>query len=459
MNVLVVNPANKPFTNRSILAEPLDVLQIATIINEKIDNVKIIDMDVNRMDNNINEYLSDENIVVFVYDYQLPLHTTETIQNIFETIHNTNKPTKFIMIGKTSTHFYQKFLDNGIDIIIRGIADEIIIEEYEGQKIEIITDVIENIDNIEKLKSIPNLVIRTNENIYFTEKKKLINDFSKLPMVNRDLLDISKYMETRTIITSRGCVGTCKFCTTPYYFGKWNGRNVIDVVNEIETLITKYNTKKIIFLDDNATVNKQRMIEICKEIEKRNIKCLFGALCSIKCYDKELLEYMYKVGFRWVHFGIETGSERLLKLMNKEMDINYIKQVIEDTKKIGYRIRTSFILDYPSSTKEDIIKTKELILSIMPHELRLHYLAYRVGTPIYNENKDILNKTQYIHSNKPNIENNDLTIEIDNLIKELEKENYNIVSNDIDWGLYENADRNTKIAAFTPIKYGMCWYE
>lgn len=47
MNVLVVNPANKPFTNRSILAEPLDVLQTATIINEKIDNVKVIDMDVN----------------------------------------------------------------------------------------------------------------------------------------------------------------------------------------------------------------------------------------------------------------------------------------------------------------------------------------------------------------------------------------------------------------------------
>ena len=63
MNFLVVNPANKPFTNRSILAEPLDVLQIATIINKKFDNVKVIDMDVNRMSNNINDYLSDENIV------------------------------------------------------------------------------------------------------------------------------------------------------------------------------------------------------------------------------------------------------------------------------------------------------------------------------------------------------------------------------------------------------------
>lgn len=447
MNILVVNPANKPFTNRSILAEPLDVLQVATIINKKFDNVKVIDMDVNRMDNNINSYLSNENIVVFVYDYQLPLYTTETIQNIFETIQNTNRSTKFIMIGKTSTYFYQKFLNNGIDIVIKGIADEII------------NDVIENINYLEKLKIIPNLVIRTEEGIFITENKVLINDFNKLPMPNRDLLDITKYMDTRTIITSRGCVGTCKFCATPYYFGKWSGRNVTDVVNEIEMLISKYNTKKIIFLDDNATVNKKRMIEICKEIEKRNIKCLFGALCSIKCYDKELLEYMYKVGFRWIHFGIETGSERLLKLMNKDMDINYIKQVLEETKKIDYRIRTSFILDYPSSTKEDIIKTKELILSLMPHELRLHYLAYRVGTPIYNDNKDALNKTQYIHSNKPNIKNNDLTNEINNLIKELEKENYNLILNDIDWGLFENADKDTKIAAFTPIKYGMCWYE
>ena len=208
MNILVVNPANKPFTNRSILAEPLDVLQVATIINKKFDNVKVIDMDVNRMDNDINSYLSNENIVVFVYDYQLPLHTTETIQNIFETIQNTNRSTKFIMIGKTSTYFYQKFLNNGIDIVIKGIADEII------------NDVIENINDLEKLKIIPNLVIRTEEGIFITENKVLINDFNKLPMPNRDLLDITKYMDTRTIITSRGCVGTCKFCATPYYFGK-----------------------------------------------------------------------------------------------------------------------------------------------------------------------------------------------------------------------------------------------
>lgn len=447
MNVLVVNPSNKPFTNMTILAEPLDVLEIATIINKKYKNVKVIDMDVNRMNNNINDHLKENNIVFFVYDYQLPLHTTETIDNIFETIHNINKPAKFIIIGKTSTYYYQKFLDNGIDIIIKGIVEETI------------NDVIKNINNIENLKLIPNLVIKDKKELIITETKKINNNFNNLPIPNRNFLDISKYMDTRTIITSRGCIGSCKFCPTPYYFGKWSGRNALDVVDEIELLIKKYNTKKIIFLDDNALVDKERMIEICKEIKKRNIKCLFGALSSIKCYDIELLEYMYKVGFRWIHYGIETGSTRLLKLMNKDMNIDYIKKVIEETKNIGYRIRTSFILDYPTTTKEDIIKTKELILSIKPHELRLHYLAYRVGTPIFKENKNIINNSQYIHSNKPNIENNELSNEIDNLIEELKENNYNIITNDIDWRLFENADKNTKIAAFTPIKYGMCWYE
>ena len=87
-------------------------------------------------------------------------------------------------------------------------------------------------------------------------------------------------MDTRTIITSRGCVGTCKFCTTPYYFGKWNGRNVIDVVNEIEMLISKYNTKKIIFLDDNVTVSKLVISDL-----HMIVPCVFDVLVGNKVFS------------------------------------------------------------------------------------------------------------------------------------------------------------------------------
>ena len=114
---------------------------------------------------------------------------------------------------------------------------------------------------------------------------------------------------------------------------------------------------------------------------------------------------------------------------------------------------------YPQLTKEDLQTTKDLILELNPHELRLHYLAYRVGTPIYNENKDISNGSQYIHSNKPNIKNNEITTEVNNIIESLQKDNYHLITEETDWNKYTDLPKNTKIAAFTPIKYGMCWYE
>lgn len=450
MNILVINPANRPFTNRSIIAEPIDVLNIATIIEKEYKNTRVIDMDLNDMNNDISNYLNEDNILVFVFDYQLPLHTSDAKINIFETIKKAKEKSnniKSIIIGKTPSFYYEEFLNNGIDLIIKGIADNKI------------NEVIKYINDINRLKEISNLIFKDQDNIIKTKEERITNSFSNLPIPKRELLYLNDYMDTRTMITSRGCIGTCKFCSTPYFFGHWNGKNKDQVVDEIELLIKNYRTKKIMFLDDNFLVDKKRVLAICEEIEKRNIKCLYGCLCSIKCFDKEIIKRMYQVGFRWIHFGIETGSSRLLKQMNKEMDINRVKEIIKETKEIGYRIRNSFILDYPTTTKEDLIKTKELILELEPHEIRLHYLAYRVGTPIYEENKNIINKTQYIHSNKPNIENKDLESEIDNLLKELEKRNYNIITNDIDWNIYNNQNKDTKIVAFTPIKYGMCWYE
>lgn len=443
MNILVVNPPNKPFTNKSILAEPIDVLQVATIIKQKYDCVKVIDMDVNQMSNNINDYLSDNNIVFFVFDYQLPLHTSDTENNMFEIIKNANKKAKFIIIGKTSSYFYDRFLNNGFDIVINGIADDTILSV---------------IDNINDLSKVNNIIYKKDNEIVYKERNN-VNKYELLKCPDRNLVDIKKYMDTRTIITSRGCIGKCSFCTTPSFFCTWSGKSAGDIVDEIEYLIKDFNAKKIIFLDDNMTVNKMRVYEICDEINKRHIKCLFGCLSSISCYDKDLFKRMYDVGFRWVHFGIESGSIKILKLMNKQMNIDYIKKVIHEVKNMGYRVRNSFILDYPGSTKDDIRLTRDLIKILEPHELRLHYLAYRVGTTVFNENKNIGNKSQYIHSNHPNILNDELTDEINMLIDDLKNMGYIFIYNDIDWNKYNNFDKKMKVAAFTPIKYGMCWYE
>ena len=446
MNILVINPPNSPYTNRSILAEPIDVLQVATIINDKFSNVSVIDMDLNMMENNIDEYLEDIGVVVFVYDYQLPLHTSESIDNVFEIIKNSSKNVKYICIGKTPSYYYKKFLKNGFDIIIDGIADNII------------NDVISAILKNKSLNHIPNIMYKDNDKIIVTKKEKLKNDFNYINYPKREFLSFNNYMDTRTMITSRGCMMRCNFCPTPSYFGTWSGKAAKKVVDEIEYLIKEYKATKIIFLDDNMTVSKERVYEICNEIKKRKIHCLFGCLSSISYYDKELFKEMYSVGFRWIHFGIESGSSRILKLMNKSMNIEYIKKVIKDVKDIGYRVRTSIILDYPTSTVLDITKTKELLSEITPHEIRLHFIAYRVNTKLFEQNKN-LNVSQYIHNNHPNIENEKLNEGIDNLVDALKKLGYNLVFDEIDWNKFNNLEKNTKIASFVPIKYGMCWYE
>ena len=446
MNILVINPPNKPATNPSILAEPIDVLQLATIIKQKHPQVQVLDMDTPESNYDINAYLDKKNVIIFVYDYQLPLHTTAAKENIFSIIKNCQQETKFMIVGKTSTYWYKEFLSNGVDIVMRGLVEEEI------------NQVIECCYEVEKLKTIPNLAIRNHDEIILTETKIVKPNFANLPIPDRSFVNIDKYMDTRTMVTSRGCIGTCSFCTTPSFFGRWDAKSATQVVEEIELLVTKYHAKKIMFLDDNATVNKNRMLEICKQLKYKKLKCLFGALCSIKCYDKELLEEMYQAGFRFIHFGLESGSERILHQMNKFLDIDITKKIITEAKAMGYRVRTSFILDYPTTTVEDIKKTKDLILELAPHEIRLHYLAYRVGTPIFDKRPKQAT-SQYIHSPKPLVERKDIMTEIDKLLEALQEQGYNIISENIDWNQYNNKDKNTKIAAFTPIKYGMCWYE
>lgn len=446
MNILVVNPANKPYTNKSILAEPIDVLQIATIISSKYSDVKVIDMDGERLGNDLNPYLEKENVVVFVYDYQLPLHTSLVIDNIEEVIASCKKDTKFVIIGKTSAYFYQKFFDIGIDVVIRGIVDKTIVPVIDA----LVTGM--------GISKICNLIYKHKQKIYFTETIEENSRISDFPIPRRDFLNIYNYMDTRTMITSRGCIGKCSFCTSPTFFKKWDSRGAKDVILEIEELVKKYGARKIIFLDDNMTVSKERMLDICNLIEERRIKCLFGCLASIPTYDRELFKRMYEVGFRWVHFGIESGSQRILKKMNKKLDSDITKEIIREVKEMGYRVRNSFILDYPTTSIEDLIMTKELILSLKPHELRLHYLAYRVGTKVYEES-DKKSTSQYIHSNHSNSLGTKEQVIVDELLEELENDGYVVVRDEVDFDKYNNGDKSTKIVAFTPIKYGMCWYE
>lgn len=436
MNVLIINPPNYPFSSASILIEPIDALNIASYIESYGHSVTLIDMDIMRLNPaDLERYLTNQyDYALIVYDYHIPLHTDDSLKGVIDIARVLkSKKIHVSVCGKIATFKPELLIykDSPIDTAIPYSAED-----------AFLNIVNQNIGN------------KTSETF----------DINKLPLPNYNLVDLNKYIDVRSILSSRGCSNKCSFCHVPNFWGKWQGKKPELVVNEIENLVNNYDSKKIIFLDDNALVSKDRMYKICQEIINRGINTTFGCLGSVACFDEELMELMYQAGFRWVHYGAESGSNKLLKQSGKNQSIEKITSVIQKTKEIGFRVRASWILDLPNSTTEDFKQTLSAIENISSDEIRLHYLSLRLGTDIYNMN-DNNDFSQYIHSDIPSgkltdIDKDFVISETDNLINRLTAKNYHFIrqAEDINKLSFEELNNpTTKVISLCPLRYGIGW--
>lgn len=460
MNILLINPPNIPFSERKLLIEPIDIITLATYLQELKHNIKVLDMDCKQLNaDDLINYIDNQykpDIVIVSYDYHIPLHTQKALENIKEICEKLKKYNiKTIMIGKTVTYNPKIIGDINFDIGVIGESENVIANILNT-----------NLDKLEELTQINGIVFKKNNEIIINNPSKERYDLDKLPIPNRDLAELKDYIDIRSMLTSRGCINRCDFCPTYNYWGSWRGKTAENVVKEIEYLVNKYDTKKIIFLDDNATANKERMREISNIIIKNKINIKLGCLASINTYDKEVFELMYKAGFRWLHFGIESGSQKVLENNNKKFDVEYAKEVIKEIKRIGFRVRTSFIFDLPSTLEEDMQKTIDFILETQPDEIRGHFLTLRLGTTIYdNLSKEKETPSQYIHSDKPLLENDEysnskMLQDIDYLINRLEDQEYKIVRDAKEWedlDKLRNKEGKIKFLSFCPSRYGIGW--
>ena len=456
MKILLINPPNIPFSEPELLIEPIDILGIGTYLQEQKHNVNFLDMDCRKLNcEDLTKYIKDmfmADVAVISYDYHIPLHTDRALKNISKICSLLKeKNIKIIMIGKTVSYNPNIIKEINFDIGIIGEVENTI------------TQVLEKSSKLENIKGI--VFQRDNEIIINSSSKEKYN-LEKLPITNRELVNLNEYIDVRSMLTSRGCINKCDFCPTYNYWGAWRGKSAKRVIEEIEYLIKNHNSKKIIFLDDNATVDNNRMKQISNIILEKKFNIKLGCLASINTYDKETFELMHKAGFRWIHFGIETGSQRVLESNNKSFDIEYAKNVIKEVKKIGFRVRTSFIFDLPTTKHEDMQKTIEFILETEPDEVRGHFLSLRLGTTIYNNlSKKNELPIQYIHSNKPLLENaeytnSELLHDVDSLVNELEKRDYKIVRSVKEWEDLEklrNKEGKIKFLSFCPSRYGIDW--
>lgn len=457
-NIIFINPPNAPFTSTGILIEPIDLLGLATWSNHIGFPSTIIDMDVKGLlASDLNRTLNGiwPKYMVIVFDYHIPLHNGAAVLQIKSICEEARKHgCKTILGGKAATFWDKdKLIDIGADIFVAHEMEYILKELFTLNNWEP--------SQLEKLKGISYLINGTIYKTPIRTDKVVLED---LPISNRNLVDLPDYIDVRTLLSSRGCNLKCTFCHVPGFWGWWRGRSAEIVATEIQHLVNQHQAEKILFLDDNATVKPKRMQEISRILQQHNIKVAMGCLGTIDRYDPAALTDMYQGGFRWIHYGAESGDDQQLAAMGKRINSQKIREAVTGTQNCGLRVRTSWIMDMPEVTEDGLKRTEELILTQGSEEIRLHFLTLRLGSILHNQRQDI-DTEQFIHNPSQNINLSGVseeTIErsVQRILAGLVAQGYTVVRYAHEFKDIERLQRinpQLKIVSLCPLRYGLGW--
>ncbi len=209
------------------------------------------------------------------------------------------------------------------------------------------------------------LIFRKDGRFIYSGDRPFIEELDKIPFPKYKRFNLENYITEKVIFSSRGCPYQCSFCPVHTAIGrKMRYRSATNIVDEIEYWYSK-GIKQFDFQDDNFTLLKKRVYEICDDIEARNLKSLF-LRCSngIRAdkTDRLLLERMSEVGFRSVGIGVESVSNAALNEMKKAVKIELIEEAIKNLCELDFDVHLFFLVGMPKETNEDLENTEKFAL-------------------------------------------------------------------------------------------------
>lgn len=451
--ILFINPPNDPYSSKGILIEPIDTIHVSSYIQSLGYDVSFLDMDVKKLSPDyLEQFLQGKSFdfAVIIFDYHIPLHDEGSNSKIFKILSILKQFNIVSALGGKIASFYTE------EQLKNWHADFFIYKDIEY----VLKSLLENYPNTE---NIPNLRIKKNKEFFTNKIENLTIDLNNFPIPDRSLCDLNDYIDVRTILSSRGCNLKCTFCHVPGFWGNWKGKSPENVVEEILYLQKDFNAKKILFLDDNAMAQPKRMQQISELLIEKQSRAALGCLGTIISFNQEVMESMFKAGFRWIHYGAESADNTVLKNMHKKITAEKTLEVIKKTKQIGFRVRTSWILDMPELTEEAVLKTEKMIIENPTDEIRLHFLTLRLGSFLYD--KFHIDTKQFIHNSTQNInvtgvDSQFIQDSLERIIKSLQNQGYVLVCNPEDFIEVEKLREKSadlKIVSLCPLRYGLGW--
>jgi len=264
-----------------------------------------------------------------------------------------------------------------VDYGINGEGERVILDLISALERKIIPD------------NIKGLIYKKNDEVYVNDPV-IIDDIDSLPFPAYHLLPMNKYNSiiglypVSTMISTRGCPYNCNFCFKQPSDKKFRLRSPKNIVDEMEHLTQKYKVREIMFYDDVMTLNRSHIIGICEEILMKNLKVKWEAPSRIEHVDKELLQLMKKSGCIRLRYGVESGDQEIIELMNKKINLEQIKKIFKITKKAGIETFAYFMIGYAFETETTIQKTIDFALELDPDLIMFTVVTPLPQTPLYD---------------------------------------------------------------------------
>jgi anaerobic magnesium-protoporphyrin IX monomethyl ester cyclase len=347
----------------NILYMPLSIMAIGTVLKSIGFEPTLIDVQVEPRWTELLRHHLDDALLFGVSSLTGP-----SIFSVLEGINIAKQHCPEVPIvwgGYHATQAYRSIFDEGlVDYVIYGPGEEAVaglsrvLYEYKDSAF---------INN--RLKNVPNLIYRDGSNIV-VNPYRIMPDVNELASMDYELIDVYKYFNKEyqyiQYVSSYGCPYSCTFCAEPAQSSKkWKGFMAERFVDEVSFLWRKYQPQKIYLVDANYSSNPKRVVEIVEEMQRR--KAYVKVLCDMRAGDilriaeRTDLKKLKEVGFEEIFIGLETGSDRMLNLLKKNLKSSDGLKACRMLAESGIEFCTSFIHDFPMETVEDSDQTFELI--------------------------------------------------------------------------------------------------
>ncbi len=251
------------------------------------------------------------------------------------------------------------------------------------------------IDDPDSLSEQPGLALRHNGKPRLNKAAELVMDMDSLPQINWDFPSVGVLRKTKRleIEAGRGCPFNCIFCSTSSYWGRvFRIKSPSRLISDIRIAYEATGITHFSLVHDLITTSRKWVTDFCCELIASDVSCSWACSARLDTLDKELMEQMAGAGCSGIFIGLESGSKKIQKFIDKNWNLTKALEIVQIATELKINLSLSFILGFPEETQQDLMETIRAVILCKRAggnsiDIVCHALAPFPNSPMYDSRK------------------------------------------------------------------------